>query len=61
MRVNHIGHFGAMLLFALLISFGTAALGQRNGIERLRYFLWSFALFVLIGIGIAWIMFPFSH
>lgn len=58
MRINH---FGAMLLFALLISCGTAALGQRNGMERLRYFLWSFALFILIGTGIAWLMFPFSH
>jgi len=56
-----INHFGAMVLFALLISVALAALGQRKGIERFRYAVWSFALFVLIGVGIAWIMYPFSH
>lgn len=58
MRLNH---FGAMLLFALLISAAFAALGQRNGIERFRYAIWSFALFILIGVGIAWVMYPFSR
>jgi hypothetical protein len=58
MRINH---FAAMLLFAALISVAFAALGQRNGRERFRYAIWSFALFVLIGVGIAWIMYPFSH
>jgi hypothetical protein len=58
MRLNH---FGAMLLFAVLISAAFAALGQRSGIERFRYALWSFALFVLIGVGIAWVMYPFSR
>jgi hypothetical protein len=56
-----LNHFGAMLLFALLITVGFAALGQRKGIERFRYALWSFALFVLIGVGIAWVMYPFSR
>jgi hypothetical protein len=56
-----INHFAAMLLFAALISVAFAALGQRNGSERFRYAIWSFALFVLIGVGIAWIMYPFSH
>jgi hypothetical protein len=59
--LRRLNHFGAMLLFALLISAAFAALGQRNGIERLRYAIWSFALFVLIGIGIAWVMYPFSR
>jgi hypothetical protein len=56
-----LNHFGAMLLFALLITVAFAALGQRKGIERFRYALWSFALFVLVGVGIAWVMYPFSH
>jgi hypothetical protein len=56
-----LNHFGAMLLFALLITVAFAALGQRKGIERFRYALWSFALFVLIGVGIAWVMYPFSR
>jgi len=56
-----INHFGTMLLFALLISVALAALGQRRGLERFRYAVWSFALFVLIGVGIAWIMYPLSR
>jgi len=56
-----ISHFGAMLLFALLITTSFAALGQRQGLERLRYAIWSFALFILIGVGIAWLMYPFSR
>jgi hypothetical protein len=58
MRLNH---FGAMIVFALLISVALAALGQRSGVQRFRYALWSFALFVFIGIAIAWMMFPFSR
>jgi hypothetical protein len=54
-------HFATMLLFALLISISLAALGQRRGVERLRYAVWSFALFVLLGVGIAWMMYPLSH
>ena len=54
-------HFATMLLFALLISISLAALGQRRGVERFRYAVWSFALFVLLGVGIAWMMYPLSH
>lgn len=58
LRINH---FAAMVLFALLIATAFAALGQRNGLQRLRYAIWSFALFILIGVGIAWLMYPFSR
>jgi hypothetical protein len=54
-------HFATMLLFALFISISLAALGQRRGVERFRYAVWSFALFVLLGVGIAWMMYPLSH
>jgi hypothetical protein len=47
--------------FALLISMALAALGQRSGLQRVRYAIWTFALFMCIGIGIAWLMFPFSR
>jgi hypothetical protein len=57
----HISHFAAMAGFALLISMALAALGQRSGLQRLRYAIWTFALFILIGTGIAWVMFPFSR
>jgi hypothetical protein len=56
-----LNHFAAMLLFAFFISVAFAALGQRRGMERFRYAVWSFALFVLVGVGIAWLMYPVSH
>jgi predicted membrane channel-forming protein YqfA (hemolysin III family) len=57
----HVSHFAAMASFALLISMALAALGQRSGWQRFRYAIWTFALFLLIGVGIAWAMFPFSR
>jgi len=59
--VKPLNHFTTMLFFALLISVAFAALGQRRGLERFRYAVWSFALFVLVGVGIAWLMYPFSR
>ena len=56
-----LNHFATMLLFALLISVAFAALGQRRGLERFRYAIWSFALFMVVGVGIAWLMYPFSR
>ena len=56
-----VNHFATMLLFALLISVALAALGQRRGVERFHYAVWSFAVFVLVGIGVAWLMYPLSH
>ena len=56
-----INHFAAMVLFAALLATAFAALGQRDGLQRLRYAIWSFALFILIGVGIAWLMYPFSR
>jgi hypothetical protein len=29
--------------------------------ERLKYIGWSLVLFLLIGIGIGWLMYPFSR
>jgi hypothetical protein len=59
--VRPFNHFGTMLLFAFFISMAFAALGQRRGMERFRYAVWSFALFILVGVGIAWLMYPISH
>ena len=58
---DKLNHFSSMVLFAFFISVGLAALGQRSGVERFRYAAWSFALFVLIGIAIAWMIYPLSH
>lgn len=55
-------HFEAMVLFALFV---TIALGcvtpQQSAIKRLEYVVQSFLLFVVIAVGIAWLMYPFSR
>jgi hypothetical protein len=50
-----------MILFALLISVVLAALLRASAAERVRYASRSFAIFVLVGVGIAWLLFPFSR
>ena len=57
----HFSHFQAMLLFALVISVAFGFLSRRPALDRLKYILWSLALFLLIGIGIGWMMYPFSR
>jgi hypothetical protein len=54
-------HLVLMLLFALALSvlFGGLMRGSPN--DRMRYALRSFATFVVVGIAIAWLMYPFSH
>jgi hypothetical protein len=54
-------HFQAFLLFAAIISISFGYLGRRRPRDRARYILWSFFLFLAVGIGIAWAMFPFSR
>jgi hypothetical protein len=54
-------HFQALLLFALFISIGFGFLGRRRPLDRFKYMLWSFILFLLVGIAIGWAMFPFSR
>src|ERR1700730_15796650 len=57
----HLSHFQAMLLFALVISVAFGFLSRRPPLDRLKYILWSFGLFLVIGIGIGWLMYPFSR
>jgi hypothetical protein len=54
-------HFGAMAFFALVVSITFAFLSKRTAIERLQYSLWAFLAFLVIAIGIGWIMYPFSR
>ncbi|MGB2622889.1 MAG: hypothetical protein WA857_02215 [Candidatus Acidiferrum sp.] len=53
-------HFQSMTLFALLISIAFGFLSRRRAKERLKYIIWSLILFLLIGVGIGWAMYPFS-
>lgn len=54
-------HLQTFLLFAAIISIAFGFLGRRQPRERIKYILWTFFLFLLVGIGIAWAMFPFSR
>ncbi len=50
-----------MLLFALVISVAFGFLARRRPVDRVKYILWSLFLFLLIGVGIGWAMYPFSR
>ena len=54
-------HLQAFLLFAAIISVAFGFLGRRQPKDRIKYILWSFLLFLLVGIGIGWAMYPFSR
>jgi cytochrome bd-type quinol oxidase subunit 2 len=54
-------HFQSMTLFALLISVAFGFLSRRRTSERVKYIVWSLILFLLIGVGIGWAMYPFSR
>jgi asparagine N-glycosylation enzyme membrane subunit Stt3 len=56
-----LSHFQAMTLFALVISVAFGFLGRRKPIERVKYIIWSLILFLLIGVGIGWAMYPLSR
>jgi hypothetical protein len=59
--ILQLSHFQAMILFALAVSIAFGFLSRRPALERLKYIGWSFLLFLLIGVGIGWVMYPFSH
>ena len=56
-----LSHLQAMLLFALVISMAFGFLSRRKPIERVKYIVWSLLLFLLVGVGIGWAMYPFSR
>ncbi len=56
-----LSHLQSMLLFAVLISVAFGFLSRRRPIDRVKYMVWSLFLFLLIGVGIGWAMYPFSR
>ena len=54
-------HFQSLLLFALIISVAFGFLSRRDAKDRVKYILWSLLMFLVFGIGIAWVMYPFSR
>jgi hypothetical protein len=57
----NLSHFAAMLIFAALVSTALGCLTQRTTKDKIKYALWSFVLFIVVGVGIAWLMYPFSR
>lgn len=54
-------HLQALVIFALVISVAFGFLGRRRPMDRVKYILWTLFLFLLVGVGIGWAMYPFSH
>jgi hypothetical protein len=54
-------HFQFMVIFALAVSLAFAFLSKQTTIERVRYFVWAFLAFLVVAIGIGWLMYPFSR
>ena len=54
-------HLQALVIFAVVISIAFGFLGRRQPVERVKYILWTLFLFLLVGVGIGWAMYPFSH
>jgi hypothetical protein len=54
-------HFQFMVIFALAVSVAFAFLSKQTTIERVRYFVWAFLAFLVVAIGIGWLMYPFSR
>jgi hypothetical protein len=56
-----LSHFWAMVLFALFVSMALGSLARRTIPQRIKYAAWSFLMFLLAGIGVAWLMYPLSR
>jgi NhaP-type Na+/H+ or K+/H+ antiporter len=56
-----LSHLQAMVFFAVLISVAFGTLGRRRTSDRIKYVFWTLFLFIAIGVGIGWAMYPFSR
>ena len=54
-------HFQTMVIFGLAVSLAFAFLSKKSTSERVRYAVWAFLAFLLVAIGIGWLMYPFSR
>ena len=58
---TRLSHLVAMVIFALLVSVAFACIGKHTTATRIKYALLSFLLFLAIGVGVAWLMYPLSR
>lgn len=54
-------HFQALLLFAAAVSVAFALLSKQTRSEQIRYAVWAFLGFLVVAIGVGWLMYPFSR
>jgi putative Mn2+ efflux pump MntP len=54
-------HFHALVLFALVVSVTFGFLSKQGAVERTKYIAWAFVMFLLVAMGIGWLMYPFSR
>lgn len=59
--ISRLNHFEEMALFALFVSVALGCLAQRTTTGRIKYALRAFVFFIVVGVGIAWLMYPFSR
>ena len=57
----NLSHLQTMLIFAVVVSVAFGFLSRRRPAERVKYIIWTLFLFLLIGVGIGWAMYPFSR
>jgi hypothetical protein len=58
---GRLNHFEALSFFAFVVSLTFAFLSKRGLTERVKYTLWAFLAFLLVAVGIGWLMYPFSQ
>lgn len=58
---GNFSHFEALVFFAVVVSVTFAFLSKRGIADRVKYSLWAFLAFLLVAIGIGWLMYPFSR
>ncbi len=56
-----LNHFQTMVIFALAVSLAFAFLSKNTISERARYAIWAFLAFLVVAIGLGWLMYPFSR
>jgi uncharacterized membrane protein len=56
-----LNHFQTMVIFALAVSAAFALLSKNSTSERVRYAIWAFLAFLVVALGLGWLMYPFSH
>ncbi|HXE74348.1 MAG TPA: hypothetical protein VNN18_01760 [Candidatus Xenobia bacterium] len=54
-------HLASMTLFAFFVSLVFTFLTKYGWKARAKYFLWCFFVFLAVGIGLGWLMYPFPR